>query len=106
MTKAKSWILNQEDENASGSRGLNVLHCTAELMVSSAVHGADAERLGVLRKVLPSSELGASLLRITAVNISVSPSSAHFAYIDPRLFFHILPTRQDAGSPFEASGKR
>ena len=31
-------------------------------MVSSAVHGADAERLGVLSKVLPSSELGASLL--------------------------------------------
>ena len=31
-------------------------------MVSSAVHGADAERLDVLSKVLPGSELGASLI--------------------------------------------
>ena len=51
----------QEDKSATGSRGLNVLHCTAELMVSSAVHGADAERLGVLPSVLPSSKLSASL---------------------------------------------
>ena len=31
-------------------------------MVSSAVRGADAERLGVLRNVLPGSELGTSLV--------------------------------------------
>ena len=47
----------------TSSRGLNVLHCTAELMASSAVHGADAERLGVLRNVLPSSEHGTPLVQ-------------------------------------------
>ena len=40
-------------------------------MVSSAVHGADAERLDVLSKVLPGSELGASLIRIIIVNTYV-----------------------------------
>ena len=44
-----------------------MLHCTGELMVSSAVHSADAERLGVLSKVLPSSELGASLMLIHCI---------------------------------------
>ena len=53
-----------EEKSTTGSR---VLHCTAELMVSSAVHGADAERLGVLRNVLPSSELGASLVWIVKI---------------------------------------
>ena len=59
----------------TGSRGSNVLHCTAELMVGSAVHSADAERLGVLRNVLPGSELGTSLVSIVwigSTNITVT----------------------------------
>ena len=40
----------------------SVLHCTAELMASSAVHGAGAERLGVLPNTAPSSRLGAPLI--------------------------------------------
>ena len=37
-------------------------------MVSSAVHGADAEPLGVLPIVLPSSELGTSLIAKFHIN--------------------------------------